>query len=80
MSKNTFLEAVEFCMKNSYFQYNDMFFELIDNCAMGNPASAPVAELSMYCLLENVLKKIPFDLHVKKYVDDFFLLVVANGN
>ena len=37
----------EFCLKNTYFSFQDQFFEQVEGVAMGSPASPIVANLYM---------------------------------
>ena len=38
---------LEFCLKNTYFSFQDQFYEQVEGAAMGSPASPIVANLYM---------------------------------
>ena len=38
-------ELTELCLKSTYFQYQDQFYEQIDGAAMGSPLSTIIANI-----------------------------------
>ena len=52
--KDTFLKMVEFCIINSYCQYDGKFYGQVNGLAMGSPLSPILAELIMDGVFENL--------------------------
>ena len=74
LSKNEFLTGMKLCIDNTYFQFEDGFFEQKQGLAMGSPISACVANLTMEYLEKQVLQNLRCSIHIyKRYVDDCFL-------
>ncbi|XP_058445859.1 uncharacterized protein LOC131427008 [Malaya genurostris] len=69
-----FLELIEFCVKSSYFRFQDKYYMQTFGTAMGSPLSPILANIVMDNLLHTVTKQLPFNIPiVRKYVDDLFL-------
>jgi hypothetical protein len=69
----TFLDAIDLCINNTYFQYNDTFYKQTSGCAMGNPLSSTIANLVMEQLETDCLKNLPIKpTFYYRYVDDIF--------
>ncbi|XP_058827843.1 uncharacterized protein LOC131687767 [Topomyia yanbarensis] len=74
-----FIEIVEFCLNNSYFQFRDKFYLQTFGTAMGSPLSPILADLVMENLLNTVIRRLPFEIPVlRKYVDDLLLALPKN--
>ena len=50
---------LEFCPKNTYFSFQDQFYEQVEGAAMGSPVSPIVANLYMEYLEEKALSTAP---------------------
>ncbi|XP_055604662.1 regulating synaptic membrane exocytosis protein 1 [Uranotaenia lowii] len=71
-----FWEMVEFCMDSSYFCFNNTFYQQTSGLAMGSPIASPIAELTLNDLLDDAIEAcVTPPLHIKKYVDDLFLVL-----
>ena len=49
----------EFCLKNTYFSFQDQFYEQVEGAAMGSPVSPIVANLYMEYLEQKALSTAP---------------------
>ena len=56
------IELIELCLRSTYFQFQDRFFEQTDGAAMGSPLSPVIANLYMEHLEENALQTAPLPL------------------
>lgn len=66
-------------MKNNYFQFQGKFYHQIKGTAMGTPAAPVFANIFMYILERNVLKRYADDIrYYKRYLDDIFMIVYRN--
>ena len=59
MGVNDIILLLEFCLKNTYFSFQDQFFEQVEGVAMGSPVSPIVANLYMEYLEQKTLKYCP---------------------
>ena len=50
---------LEFCLKNTYFSFQDQFYEQVEGAAMGSPVSPIVANLYMESLEQKALSTAP---------------------
>ena len=50
---------LEFCLKNTYFSFQDQFYEQVEGAAMGSPVSLIVANLYMEFLEQKALRTAP---------------------
>ena len=50
---------LEFCLKNTYFSFQDQFYEQVEGAAMGSPVSPIVANLYMEYLQQKALQYCP---------------------
>ena len=50
---------LEFCLKNTYFSFQDQFYEQVEGAAMGSPVSPIVANLYMEYLEKKALSTAP---------------------
>ena len=53
---------LEFCLKNTYFSFQDQFYEQVEGAAMGSPVSPIVANLYMEYLEQKALSTAPTPL------------------
>ena len=63
---------LEFCLKNTYFSFQDQFYEQVEGAAMGSPVSPIVANLYMEYLEQKALSTAP--KFWCRYVDDTFVI------
>ena len=50
---------LEFCLQNTYFSFQDQFYEQVEGAAMGSPVSPIKANLYMECLEQKALSTAP---------------------
>ena len=50
---------LEFCLKNTYFSFQDQFYEQVEGAVMGSPVSPIVANLYMEYLEQKALSTAP---------------------
>ena len=50
---------LEFCLKKTYFSFQDQFYEQVEGAAMGSPVSPIVANLYMKYLEQKALSTAP---------------------
>ena len=66
---------LEFCLKNTYFSFQDQFYEQVEGAAMGSPVSPIVANLYMEYLVQKVLSTAPNAPRFwHRFVDDTFVI------
>ena len=56
---NDIILLLEFCIKNTYFSFQDQFYEQVEGAAMGSPASPIVANLYLEYLEQKALSSAP---------------------
>ena len=59
MDVNDIILLLEFCLKNTYFSFQDQFFEQVKGVSMGSPISPTVANLYMEYLEQIALRTAP---------------------
>ena len=59
MGVNDIILLLEFCLKNTYFSFQDQFFEQVKGAAMGSLVSPIVANLYMEYLMKKALTTAP---------------------
>ena len=66
---------LEFCLKNTYFSFQDQFYEQVEGAAMGSPVSPIVANLYMEYLEQKALSTAPNSPRFwHRFVDDTFVI------
>lgn len=76
LDQNTFEEAVKICIENTYFRYNDEYYQQIYGVPMGSPISGTIANIVMEKIEEDILKSLHFQpLFYKRYVDDIIMCI-----
>ena len=69
------VELVELCLRSSYFQFEDSFYEQVDGTAMGSPLSPVIANLYMESLEEAAISSAELQPNLWVcYVDDTFVI------
>ena len=64
-----------FCLKNTYFSFQDQFYEQVEGTAMGSPVSPIVANLYMDYLEQKALSTAPNPPRLWcRFVDDTFVI------
>ena len=59
MEVSDIILLLEFCLKNTYFSFQDQFCEQVEGAAMGSPVSPIVANLYMEYLEQKALSTAP---------------------
>ena len=59
MAVSDIILLLEFCLKNTYFSFQDQFYEQVEGAAMGSPVSPIVANLCMEYLEQKALSTAP---------------------
>ena len=59
LAVNDIILLLEFCLKNTYFSFQDQFYEQVEGAAMGSPVSSIVANLYMEHLEQKALSIAP---------------------
>ena len=59
MEVSDIILLLEFCLKNTYFSFQDQFHEQVEGVAMGSPVSPFVANLYMEYLEQKALSTAP---------------------
>ena len=62
MEVSDIILLLEFCLKNTYFSFQDQFYEQVEGAAMGSPVSPIVANLYMEYLEQKALSTAPTPL------------------
>ena len=66
---------LEFCLKNTYFTFQDQFYEQVEGVAMGSPVSPIVANLYMEYLEQKALSTAPHSPRFwHRFVNDTFVI------
>ena len=59
MEVSDIILLLEFCLKNTYFSFQDQFYEQVEGAAMGSPVSPIMANLFMEYLEQKALNTAP---------------------
>ena len=72
MEVSDIILLLEFCLKNTYFSFQDQVYEQVEGAAMGSPVSPIVANLHIEYLEQKALSTSPTPplIFWPKYVDD----------
>ena len=62
MEVSDIILLMEFCLKNTYFSFQDQFYDQVEDAAMGSPVSLIVANLYLEYLEQKVLSTAPSPL------------------
>ena len=69
------VELVELCVRSSYFQFQDSFYEQVDGTAMGSPLSPVIANLYMESLEGTAIRSAALQPNLwVRYMDDTFVI------
>ena len=75
LAVNDIILLLEFCLKNTYFSFQDQFYEQVEGVAMGFPVSPIVANLFMEYLEQKALSTVPHPPRFwHRFVDDTFVI------
>ena len=75
MEGSDIILLLEFCLKNTYFSFQDQFYEQVEGVAMGSPVSPIVANLYMDYLEQKALSTAPNPPRFWcRFVDDTFVI------
>ena len=75
MEVSDIILLLEFCLKNTYFSFQDQVYEQVEGAAMGSPVSPIVANLYMEYLEQKSLSPAPHPTRFcSRYVDDTFVI------
>ena len=82
MPVDCYIELIELCLKNSFFQFGDSFYEQIYGLAMGCPLSSFLANIFLEHVESELIPKYKGSLPTFwwRYVDDVLSLVPSNFN
>ena len=79
MSVEQVISLLEFCLKTTYFQFQDRFFEQLQEAAMGSPISPILASLYMEDFKKQGINTAEHLLRVwKRCVDDTFVVIESS--
>ena len=59
LTVNDIIQLLEFCLKSTYFSFQDQFYEQIEGAAMSSPVSPIVANLYMEYFEQKALSTAP---------------------
>ena len=75
MEVSDIILLLEFCLKNTYFSFQDQFYEQVEGAAMGSPVNPMVANLYMEYLEQKALSTAPYPPRFWcRFVDDTFVI------
>ena len=76
-SKEQFRKLLSLAVKNSFFLFNDTYYEQLDGAAMGSPLGPTIANIFLCHWEEKWIKKCPKQFkpeYYNRFMDDTFLL------
>ena len=75
MEVSDIILLLEFCLKNTYFSFQDQFYEQVEGATMGSPVSPIIANLYMEYLEQYTLSTAPKPPRFWcRFVDDSFVI------
>ena len=79
MPLQEFKRGFEFLMNNTFFQFDNKYYQQVFGTPMGSPISPMLADLLLQDLEEVVLNKLSFKIYTYyRYVDYTFLIIPEN--
>ena len=78
LSLQNIIKLLWFCLHNTYFSFQNKFFEQIEGVAMGSPVSPIVANLYMENLERKALSTASTPRHWFRFLDDTFVIQYEN--
>ena len=71
---------LEFCLRSTYFTFQNKYYEQIEGTAMGSPISPIVANLYMEDLETKAIQSAPYPpAFWKRFVDDTFVIIKSSN-
>ena len=74
LAVNDIILLLEFCLKNTYFSFQDQFYQQVEGVAMSSPVSPIIANLYMEYLEQKALSTAPTPRFLHRFVDDTFVI------
>jgi len=75
LSINDIITGMEICLRSTYFQFRNNFFEQEDGMAMGCPLSTIGADIFMERLEDDLIRGNHTVKFYSRYVDDIFMII-----
>ena len=71
MSLSSIMTIMDLCTSNTYFSFQNKFYEQVQGVPMGQPLSVPIANIYMHYFENTLLQKCPLKPKLyKRYLDD----------
>ena len=74
LSVQDILELLGFCLHNTYFSFQNKFYEQVEGAPMGSPVSPIVANLYMECFERKALRSAIHPQALFRFVDDTWVI------